>query len=347
MLPPDGLFSINSQLLAQPPRRGLVGRQQGEFAMDACNEISDLSEDELQQKHRKERKDLQAQIQQLKHAVPKGDKKRKREMAAQVAQLEGQLSARHDMELQQWTELQKVSQLTDRLTSASVTDTDQVDGVTDSGDQSLGVTGHPLQNKTSKAQRRREKKAQAEREREERIRKDEEDNLLGPRNVEAVKLKAALQKRLLGIFEIPSDGNCLYSAIMHQLHRQNIETSVSRLRKQVADHMRSHSEDFLPFITQPDSDDPYTPEQFNDYCTKLETTTEWGGQLEIRALSNVLRQPIEVIQADAPSIIVVDEHQGEPLVLSYHRHAYGLGEHYNSVVPKAETNSDNEEDGFN
>ena len=32
---------------------------------------------------------------------------------------------------------------------------------------------------------------------------------------------------------------------------------------------------------------------------------------------------------------------------SYHRHAYGLGEHYNSVVPKTETNSDNEEEGFN
>jgi len=31
---------------------------------------------------------------------------------------------------------------------------------------------------------------------------------------------------------------------------------------------------------------------------------------------------------------------------SYHRYAYGLGEHYNSVVPKAETNIDNEEDGF-
>ena len=51
--------------------------------------------------------------------------------------------------------LWQVLQLTDRLTSASVTDTDQVDGVTYSGDQSLGVTGHPMQNKTNKAQRRR------------------------------------------------------------------------------------------------------------------------------------------------------------------------------------------------
>lgn len=311
--------------------------------MEPGNEISGFSE-ELQQKHRKERKELQAQIQQLKHAVPKGDKKRKREMTSQVAQLEAQLSEKHGTELQQWTEQHKVSQLTDRLSAASVTDTDQVNGVTDAGDQCQGET---RQNKPSKAQRRREKKAQAEREREERIRVEMEENLLGPRNVEAVKLKTALKKRDLSIFEIPSDGNCLYSAIVHQLHRQDIETSVGSLRKQVADHMRSQSDDFLPFLTRPNSNDPYTPEQFAEYCSRLETTTEWGGQLEIRALANVLRQPVEVIQADGPSIVVGDEHQGESLLLSYHRYAYGLGEHYNSVVPKAETNSENEEDGFN
>ncbi|KAK2185994.1 hypothetical protein NP493_215g05052 [Ridgeia piscesae] len=311
--------------------------------MDPCNEISGLSEEELQQKHRKERRELQAQIQQLKHGVPKGDKKRKREMTSQVAQLEAQLSEKHETEVQQWTEQQKLSQLSDRLSSASVSDTDQVNGVTDAGDQCQSAT---QQNKPSKAQRRREKKAQAEREREERIRVELEENVLGPRNVEAVKLKAALQKRDLGIYEVTQEEEILYSAVVHQLHRRDIETSVSSLRKQVADHMRSQSDDFLPFLTHLDSDDPYTPEQFADYCNRLETTTEWGGQLEIRALSNVLRQPIEVIQADAPSIIVGDEHQGESLLLSYHRYAYGLGEHYNSVVPKAETNIDNEEDGF-
>ena len=50
-----------------------------------------------------------AQIQQLKHGVPKGDKKRKREMTSQVAQLEAQLSEKHETEVQQWTEQQKVS----------------------------------------------------------------------------------------------------------------------------------------------------------------------------------------------------------------------------------------------
>ena len=37
---------------------------------------------------------------------------------------------------------------------------------------------------------------------------------------------------------------------------------------------------------------------------------------QIRALSVVLRRPLEVIQADGPSIVVGDDQQGEPLILS-------------------------------
>ena len=47
---------------------------------------------------------------------------------------------------------QQLSQLSDRLSSASVSDTDQVNGVTDAGDQCHSVT---RQNKPSKAERRR------------------------------------------------------------------------------------------------------------------------------------------------------------------------------------------------
>ena len=42
----------------------------------------------------------QAECQKLKHGVPKGDKKRKKEVAEQIAQLEAELDARHKQELQ-------------------------------------------------------------------------------------------------------------------------------------------------------------------------------------------------------------------------------------------------------
>lgn len=45
-----------------------------------------------------------AQIQQLKHSVSKGDKKKKKDITAQVAVLEAELDARHQQELKAFPE---------------------------------------------------------------------------------------------------------------------------------------------------------------------------------------------------------------------------------------------------
>ncbi|KAL1458634.1 hypothetical protein WDU94_008769 [Cyamophila willieti] len=61
---------------------------------------SDSSEtplEKLLQKHRKEKKDLIAKVQILKKS--KGDKKKKKEVTEEIAQLESELTARHAKEL--------------------------------------------------------------------------------------------------------------------------------------------------------------------------------------------------------------------------------------------------------
>ena len=84
-----------------------------------------------------------------------------------------------------------------------------------------------------------------------------------------------------------------------------------------------------------------------------------GGQLEIQALSRALQQSIVVYSADSPVLSMGPEDQGHereevgaragtgveaeegdagrrrrpPLRVSYHKHYYALGAHYNSVVP--------------
>lgn len=45
--------------------------------------------------------------------------------------------------------------------------------------------------------------------------------------------------------------------------------------------MRNHQDDFLPFLCHTDTGDPYTTDEFQEYCNKLETSAEWGGQLEV------------------------------------------------------------------
>ena len=56
-------------------------------------------EEALQKRHRRERKELQAQIQKLKHSVSKGDKKKKKEVTEQVVRLESEMDVRHEKEL--------------------------------------------------------------------------------------------------------------------------------------------------------------------------------------------------------------------------------------------------------
>ena len=50
-------------------------------------------------RHRRESKELQAQVMTLKAGIPKGDKKRKKAVAAEIARLEGDLAERHTAEL--------------------------------------------------------------------------------------------------------------------------------------------------------------------------------------------------------------------------------------------------------
>lgn len=194
----------------------------------------------------------------------------------------------------------------------------------------------------TKAQKRRERKANKEKERELLIAQQEKENLKGARNVEAEKLKKILGEKHLAIYEVPSDGNCLYKAVEHQLSLQNIIITVEELRKLTSEYMLSHEDDFLPFLTNQNTDDIMTMDEFHQYCDDIIYTSAWGGQIELNALSHVYQLPIEIIQADGPLLIIGEEYKKSPLILCYHRHIYGLGEHYNSTIAKVDIDDNDE-----
>ncbi|XP_007198560.2 deubiquitinase OTUD6B isoform X1 [Balaenoptera acutorostrata] len=280
-------------------------------------------EEQLVRRHRKEKKELQAKIQSMKNAVPKNDKKRRKQLTEDVAKLEAEMEQKHKEELEQL-----------KLTSKE----SKIDSV------AVNISNLVLENqpfRISKAQKRRDKKAALEKEREERIAEAEIENLTGARHVESEKLAQILATRQLEIKQIPSDGHCMYRAIEDQLKEQDCSLTVAALRCQTADYMQSHVEDFLPFLTNANTGDMYTSEEFRKYCDDIINTAAWGGQLELRALSHILRTPIEIIQADSPPLVVGEEYPKNPLILVYMRHAYGLGEHYNSVKRLVNTASEN------
>jgi len=55
--------------------------------------------------------------------------------------------------------------------------------------------------------------------------------------------------------------------------------------------------------------------------------------LQLQALSEGLSCPIEVLQAEGAPVVLGEQFKPKPsITLTYHRHAFGLGEHYNSVT---------------
>ncbi|XP_053323253.1 deubiquitinase OTUD6B [Spea bombifrons] len=272
----------------------------------------------LLKRHRNEKKELQAKIQSMKNSVPKNDKKRRKQLTEDIAKLESEMDEKHKRELEELAASQRAQTQTESVLNGIIS-------------LDLENTEPVQQPRVTKAQKRREKKAALEKERDERIAEAEIENLSGARHLESEKLTSLLADRQLQIKQIPSDGHCMYRAIEHQLKEQDNVLTLSNLRSQTADYMRNHADEFLPFLTNSATGEMYTQEEFEKYCTEIESTPAWGGQLELRALSHILQTPIEVIQAESSPIYIGEEYSSKPITLVYMRHAYGLGEHYNSV----------------
>ncbi|KAL4400242.1 Otu2 protein [Malassezia pachydermatis] len=206
--------------------------------------------------------------------------------------------------------------------------------------------------KMSRQQRRKMNKDAREQERLDSIRAEVEremaENPTGNQGaVEEAGLKQLCNELQLQIHEITPDGHCLYSAIADQLNvRYPMEElyTYQHMRKAAASYMRQHADDFIPFISDLDESAAgvdkgaqTAAEKFAQYCDAMESSSAWGGQPEILALSKVLHTPIHVIQAGMPVVKIGDEEVGDrtPLTISYHVKMYGLGEHYNSLRPAA------------
>lgn len=284
--------------------------------------------DNIAERHRQEKKDLKAKAQKMRTAVDPSDRKRKKEVNSEIGRLERELKERHEKELQDMTE----NQLSKQTNNLSI-DTDTISLEENDVQQSNGQDGFKyVVRDMSRAQKKKEKKRLGQKQRQEEHDSEDVSHLRENKEKEKKGLQQILQKRGLKIHEIPSDGDCLYRSIEHQMLLQGIQTSVQGLRSLTAEYMRDHKDDFLPFIAS-DSDD--LEKGFEEYCNVIEKTNSWGGHLELQALSHTLDAVIEVLQADAPVITFGNEEKHDKkkrLLLSYHRHAYSLGEHYNSLV---------------
>lgn len=85
--------------------------------------------------------------------------------------------------------------------------------------------------------------------------------------------------------------------------------------------------------------------RFENYCREVESTAAWGGQLELGALTHILKKHIMIFSGSFPDVEMGKEYKSSSgsgsgssafsIMLSYHKHAFGLGEHYNSLIPSS------------
>lgn len=267
----------------------------------------------LERRHLREKKELQGQIQAMKNEVPKNDKKKTKQLLLDVARLEAELEQKHQLELEKFGELYPDNSSLDSLTE---------------GLAKMDLENHPP--RVSRAQKRRERRAALQRERQKMAAEAEIGYLASYRRDEEKKLAVILEAKNLEMKDVPTNSHCMYRAIQDQLP---FSVTVESLRGRTANYMRKHVDDFLPFFSDPETGGAYTRDDFFSHCDNIVHSASWGSQLELRALSHVLQTPIEVIQTEAPALVIGEEYGKKPLTLVYVRHASGFGEHYNSVKP--------------
>lgn len=194
--------------------------------------------------------------------------------------------------------------------------------------------------KKEKAQKKRDGKSAKDAEHE--AEKEREKREAGPsgRALELAALATQLAKCSppLRVLEVAADGHCLYRAIgeqvrsvrpeLHEWKRPSAEGH-DEVRALCANALRKRPDDYAPFAELQGSED------FDGYCERVEHSGDWGGELELRALADELHVRILVHRAGEAKPLELGGAAGEPLQVTYHKHYYALGEHYNSVAPIA------------
>jgi OTU domain-containing protein 6 len=270
-------------------------------------------------KHRAERKILQNKVQTLKKSVMKGDKKKKKEIDTQIAILESEFEEKCSIELKNFQD-KKLNNTGEEAIEVK-TQSNEEEGFKNT------------ENKASKSKKRKDKKEEKSQKREVEIALQEIENKNLPAAIELKKIKEKLSKRGLQIKDVNADGNCMYYAICDQLFKiVNLKKNCEDLRILTCDYMRKNQADFQPYLSSEDDGETFNDEKYEEYCENIKRTLVWGGQLELRALSDILKIKIIVIQADSNDIVIGENHN-EEMLITYHRLLYGSGEHYNSTEP--------------
>lgn len=298
--------------------------------------------EELQARHRKEQQDLQAKITQKKKSATKRTRKGVND---DCERLQRELEDRQQIERAKLNGLDDPpTQDLDDLNLTENVDAQQPDWTDETSNRETIVPPGPgsivlAGAKPKKSNRQKERRTRRAAEQEALAAKAEQETtgVLDKRKEEQELLRERIRTFGLKEIEVRPDGHCLYSAIAYQLdptmtctagrgfnETAPSEESYQTVRNAAASFISQHSDDFIPFLDEP----------FEAYVQRLKDTAEWGGQLELQAISKAYSVQINVLQATGEIVKFEPENNvsHKPIWLAYYRYSFGLGEHYNALL---------------
>lgn len=320
----------------------------------------------LQQKHRKEQRDLISRLTQKKKQA---SKKTRKGVNDECERLERELRERQAEELREVTGAGPGAHSDDDDEPAeSEGEGDgqgapQTNGALDVEISGLSINGpatdaastpttpsqsEPASSSSSSAapgkkkNRQKERLARRKAEQDAAVAQAEEEarSAPDPRELERQRFEPLLREKKLALREIRADGHCLYAAVADQLATREMSLepriAISLSEKDRALPYKKTRYAAAAWIEQHKEDfEPFMEDTLGEHVRKIRETGEWGGHLELQALARGYGVRICVLHGNGRvDRIEPGEGEGEgegEIWLGYYRHSHGLGEHYNSL----------------
>lgn len=291
--------------------------------------------EDLQAKHQKEQRELQSRITQKKKNATK---KTRKGVNDECDTIERELKERQKAEVAALDGNEDVASTIDGLTLDEKGDADEEDDKASSNshhDSPPPPAEPPTPQPPTTAQTPRKRNRQKERLARRTAEQDaaisaassEAAAMPDARSLELASMASHREKLNLDETAIRPDGHCLYSAIAASLPPETVQnsgpfsTGYQNVRNTAASFIQINPEDFAAFLEEP----------VEVYTKKIRDTSEWGGAVELQALSRAYGIRINVLQGDGRVEAIGAEGEGAEIWLAYYRHSFGLGEHYNAL----------------
>ena len=129
----------------------------------------------------------------------------------------------------------------------------------------------------------------------------------------------------LEIKQMLGDGNCLFRSFADQL--DNDPARHLKYRKASVKYMRKFSADFSEFLSEED-----LAEDFEQYLNRMSESGQYGGHLQIQALSRSINLKLFVHELDKPPFIVTNNKGKSTNSLIINLAYYPGRRHYESIM---------------